>query len=499
MNLFSAMSISDITGGSWLRPPENGLAPRGLSIDSRTIKSGEAFLAVRGETFDGHDFVQQATEAGAAMAIVEDANAAAIANMPVLRVSNTVTALGTLAAAHRDRLGDSGTRVIAVTGSNGKTTTRRLIHEVLSSRFRCDASPKSFNNHLGVPLTLLRSGPGGPDRFLVVEIGTNHPGEIAALGRIVRPNCAVITNVGRAHIGHFQDRAAIGREKASLAAFVEPGGLAVVPGGDLAAPSSALSPADSIEHRCSAGAALLAEPLKQLNGRFEIVRFGAGHDSDLVATNIQVRSDGTRFVLNGGPVVHLGLLGRHNVLNALAAIAVGQWAGVPLDHIIASLAGVANEPMRLDRRLVGREAPLLVINDAYNANPDSVSAALSTLAEIPLPHGRARRVFVLGDMLELGDCAADLHRQVGEGLASPPGSARPIDLAILIGSLAKLAAEPLAAAWPKGTFHTFEAADAALGQRVAALLRPADVVLLKASRAMKLERLMPAMEERFGR
>ncbi|MEE9212820.1 MAG: UDP-N-acetylmuramoyl-tripeptide--D-alanyl-D-alanine ligase [Phycisphaeraceae bacterium] len=459
MSFWTLQHIQQVTAGRRLvEPTDPGTKLTGVSIDSRTIKPGQVFIAIRGERFDGHDFVDKAIDAGAALLIVSNEEKASSPKPqasvpPVLLVNDTIAALQQLTCGYRDVLRDAGTRVIAVTGSNGKTTTRHLIHTVLSARFNCTQSPGSFNNHLGVPLTLLAASTD--DDFVVAEVGSSHPGELAQLADILRPDVAVITNIGTAHIGNFGSRQAIVAEKGSLLRFVEPRGVAVLPG-------------------------------------------DATH-TDLLKPYVDQLPDGACVLWFGGdgddvPTDRLPLLGEHNRTNAQAAVAIGRWMGITDDLIADALEHMPPLCMRLEvRQLGGADRPLTLINDAYNANPDSTRAALATLAQQAPPRADGRRVAILGDMFELGDAGPDAHRAVGSLLAAEHN----VHLAIFIGERSMSAADALAGTWPPARIRAFPQWTDDLPQEVAQALRPGDIVLLKASRGMALERLIPAIEERF--
>jgi len=565
------------TQGRWLAPPvDDAAALSGVSIDTRTLSPGDVFFAIRGEQHDGHDHVAKAIELGAAMVVVErapggtdtlggtdkrsprslsvsdrdDAEPLPIPRAglsvppdpaaPILLVPDTVIALQQLAAAWRDELRKHHVKVIAVTGSNGKTTTRNLIHAALSSTLRGTQSPKSFNNHLGVPLTLLAAK--ADDDFVVAEVGTNHPGEIAALAAILRPNVAVITNIGTAHIGMFGGKETIAAEKSSLFKFVQEGGVAVMNGGQGYVDSwkrGVVPPGVRVE------------------------TFGQGPECD-VRTEGAIAADGRglRFTLDSGVTVQLPLLGLHNVDNTLAAIAVSRALGLGDAAAAKALAGMTGVEMRMQvvrigggsmggtdkpvRGLVsgGESATpdtdklrppeglrlsvppdasgtsgrgITLINDAYNANPDSMLSALSTLASFAdAGGGRQRKVAILGDMLELGDEAPCEHQHIGDMLCVfnqltplPPGPAvdpaqratnRPtkIQLAILIGTHMRRAAEQLARVWPDDCFVYFDKWTDGLPARIAAKIHDDDVVLLKASRGLRLERIVPELQQKFA-
>lgn len=446
MSHFTAKQIEEAVTGCWNRLPGD---MTGVSTDTRTIQIGDLFVALSGDSFDGHDYVEQAASNGAVAAIV---GREVDATIPLYRVEDTLTALQQLAAYHREILragGAGGTKVIAVTGSNGKTTTRHLIATVLSAKLRGTQSPKSFNNHIGVPLTLLAAST--QDDFVVAEVGTNHPGEIEPLARLLLPDVAVITNIGAAHIGHFGSREAIAQEKGALLSYVAADGLVIVPHDE----------------------PLLDAAIEQIAGEMQICCIG--NDVQVTGGN----ENGLTVNANGEHMdMTLPLPGEHNVTNALAAVAVGQWFGMDVESIAAALAGAAPVDMRAQ---TVRRGDVTFINDAYNANPDSMRAALTMLAAADAP---ARRVAVLGDMFELGDFAMDAHRAVGEQIAAMDER---IDLVVLIGKLSTHAAVAL----PAERCCVFEQWDDALPARVRELLQPNDLVLVKASRGMALERLIP--------
>ena len=458
-------SVADVLRGRWLVPPADAAAPfpwRGVSIDSRAIDPGQVFFAIAGERFDGHDFVADALTRRPAIVIVHHERDYGPAATPIFLVSDTLTALQNLASAWRNTLAARRCAVVAVAGSNGKTTTRHLIHHVLSATgLTGTQSPKSFNNHIGVPLTLLAAGvetgsgdrvpgpvgeddphvtrasaePGprhpepAPPAFVVVEAGTNHPGELAVLGNIIRPDVAVITSIGREHLEFFGDLAGVAREELSLLRFVGVTGVSPVPPAAIL-PAEAPFPED-IEIDVPVGV--------------EVVEFDA---SDPAAQRV-------------------ALPGAHNRANAAAAAEVARRFGVDDATIAAALATVSAVDGRSQVIKLGQGVTL--INDSYNANPDSMLAALATLREFP-----GRKVAVLGDMLELGDAGLDAHPQVAAAARDAA------DVVVLVGE--RFGGQP----WRD-----------ALRDEVAALVRPGDVVLLKASRGIRLERLIPGLQSKF--
>ncbi|HRQ74209.1 MAG TPA: UDP-N-acetylmuramoyl-tripeptide--D-alanyl-D-alanine ligase [Phycisphaerales bacterium] len=457
---WTAERVRAATGGEWLVRPTAATAPLGASIDTRTLRRGEVFFALRGERTDGHRFVGAAAAAGAAIAVVEDPSCVEGADLPpgfaVLRVADSATALLRLGAERRRAF--DGVRVVAVTGSNGKTTTTQLVRAVLEGGgLRGSASVKSYNNALGVPLTLLGVREG--DRFVVCEAGTNSPGEIAALAGVLRPDAAVITSIGRAHVEAFGSLDRIANEKFDLARAVPPGGLMV----------------------WNADAPCLPGLVATLRG-VRTVGVGASASADRRITDIIESPDGVGFTLAGKCRFRLPLLGRHNAANAACAIAVARDFGMPDDAVREALARFAPPGMRLERR---RIAGITLLNDAYNANPDSVLAGLSAFAGASA--GAARRVVVLGEMLELGAASADAHREVARA------AVRVADAAVFVGSRAADMADAWRDAGGGGTPAQVPTLDNGGADAVASLLRPGDAVLLKASRRLGLERVAEAL------
>jgi len=430
----------------------------GISTDTRSIQPGDLFLAIVGGRFDGHDFVKTALQIGAAAAVVSRPMHDLPADLrdKLLIVDDTVKAFGRLAAFYRDRLAAT---VIAVTGSNGKTTTREMIHHILSKHFRGRRSQKSFNNDIGVPITLLSADPS--DEFLVVEVGTNHPGEIETLAKIVRPDIAVITMVGESHLEGFGDVERVAIEKTSLLPHVKTGGAIVVNGDD---------------------ARLMRRV--QLPEKTSLFRFGTADGHEFRLTAIAADGDTVRFTLNNRFEFALPVPGRHNAMNCAAAIAVARRLGLTNEQIADDLRDFVMPAMRLQQLSLGSWT---VINDAYNANPVSMRAALTTLTDHP---AATRRVFFAGDMRELGPHADDFHRQLGQNVAD----AR-IDLFIAVGEFCRYAADQARAAGmtDHAVHHYDTPAQAATAAQ--ALLGPNAVILVKGSRSVGMEAIVERLKE----
>lgn len=475
MSFWTLESIKALLGGSWLARAAQGSVPlAGVAIDSRLVKPGNVFLAMKGERVDGHAYLAAAKDAGAGLAIVEDA--AACGTLPnglaVLKVERTAAALIRLATEYRMSL--EGTKVVAVSGSNGKTTTTRLLHGVLGAHLRGVASQKSFNNAIGVPLTVLAAKPG--DKFLICEVGTNAPGEIAELAEIVKPDISVITSIGREHLEGLGSLQGVIAEEAAIASAIQPGGVAIVP----------YAPAEFVE-------GVRARMIAAGHAKPNIVRFGASAEAEWRVGGVDVDETGTSFTINGRMKFKTKLVGAHNAFNAAAAVAAARRFGLEDAAIAAALVDAGGAEYRL---ALEQHGGIAVLNDAYNANPDSMLAGLKTFADLARRRNPARRIVVLGDMLELGEAAPDAHREIGDAVSADAA----IDLAILVGPLMMFAAERLRKKWTGDKVIILpELGDESAAARVAAMLRPGDFVFLKGSRRMGLERVAKVVREGAGK
>jgi len=435
-----------------------------VNSDSRNIQPGQLFVALPGENFDGHQFLAQVFAAGAAGALVSSvktlpADVLAKYGNCLIGVQDTIAGLGRLGHWHRDQV---SAKVVAITGSNGKTTTKRMLHHILGKYLHGSCSPKSFNNNIGVPLTLLAVNEG--DQYVVCEVGTNAPGEIAQLGEICRPDVAVITSVGETHLEKLGSLELVAREKSSLLKFVQPGG-------------SAILWADSPELRHEA--MVVAHEAK-----FPVTWFGNAADAQLRLTRFEGLGDRVNFYVNDTVDVSLPLPGRHNAMNAIAAMGAAVSLGLTLEQAADALADFGGVEMRLE---VLQAGSIRLINDAYNANPSSMVAAADVLSDQP----GSRRVMVAGDMRELGEQSISLHERTGRDIA-----ARKVDLLIGIGPLGRYIAQGASLAGMRTEW--FESVEVAM-TKLTALLKAGDVVLIKGSRAMAMERLVGPIQETFGK
>ncbi|NLG86607.1 MAG: UDP-N-acetylmuramoyl-tripeptide--D-alanyl-D-alanine ligase [Firmicutes bacterium] len=451
--------IAKVTGGQVISG-DASTTVTGVSTDSRQLKPGYLFVALPGERVDGHVFVSPSLKGPAAAAVVsQDKAYICPPGKAIVRVASTGQALLQLAAWYRSKW---PVRTVAVTGSTGKTTAKDLTAQVLSCSYRTLKSPGNLNTEVGLPLTLFNLAP--EHQVAVVELAMRGPGQIAALTQVARPEVGVITNVGVAHIELLGSQENIARAKGELLENLPSDGLAVLNGDDPLVRNQAV------------------------RSRSPVMFFGLGPNVDFKATNIKAMgTKGLSFIVvgpSGREEIQLPLVGRFNVLNSLAAIAVGHYFGLTLPEMAAALSKVQPVAMRLN--LIERSDGTLIIDDVYNANPVSMRGALETLAD--LAQGR-RTVAVVGDMLELGEWGPEAHRQVGEQAA-----ALGVDCLIIGGSLAQQVAQGATDAGmdPSSIFTCCDAAQVAVvaqGQ-----VQPGDVVLVKASRGMQFEQVVTVLK-----
>ena len=439
----------------------------GISIDSRTLAPGDAFFAIRGERFDGHDFVAAAFRAGASAAVVAEARLGGLdLNGALCLVRDPLDALAALARAARDR---SRARVIAVTGSVGKTGTKEALRLALARQGEVHASAASHNNHWGVPLSLARLPANAP--YAVFEIGMNHAGEITPLTRLVRPHVAVITTVEPVHLEFFDSVAAIAEAKAEIFLGLAEGGTAVL-------------------NRDNAHFDLLARRAREAGAR--IVAFGAHESADVRLLDLAREPEGSRVRarVHGRDIDYrIGAPGRHLAVNSLAVLAAAEAAGADPALAALALADLAPPKGRGARSVIEVEGgAVTLIDESYNANPASMRAALTLLGEAPIGR-RGRRVAVLGDMLELGSESPQLHA----ALAGPVLEAG-IDRVFAAGPLMRRLWEAL----PVETRGYRAETAAELQDPLLAALRPGDAVMVKGSLGSRMGPLVEALKSRYA-
>jgi UDP-N-acetylmuramoyl-tripeptide--D-alanyl-D-alanine ligase len=450
MNRLSIIQIAEFTGAT-VSSGDGKVSVEKISTDSRTLKRGELFVALRGENFDGHNFVESAAKAHAAGAIVDSNWKGKVPkNFALIRAEDTLQAYQNLAANYRKSL---SLKVVAITGSNGKTSTKDFAAAVLAHRFRVTKTEGNFNNHVGLPRTMLEAA--SRDEIAVWEIGMNHPGEVAALAKLAAPDVAIITNIGVAHIEFMGSREAIAAEKGALVEAVGAKGTIILNADD---PFT-----------------------KSITARARGKVILAGTTAGTIRANEMTQSaNGTDFTILEGAHrcrAQVPVPGLHMVQNALLAVAAGRVFGLSLEDCAA---GLATAPLTKARLQIKEIHGVQFIDDSYNANPDSMKAALRTLVELD---ANGKRIAVLGEMGELGAESESGHREVGEAAATLG-----IDQLIAIGDLGAVIAqaahdaglEKIAAAR-----STNEAAEL-LGE----IVEPGDLVLVKGSRLARTERVI---------
>ena len=454
MNPLTLSQIALFAGAS-LSSGDGTLVVNKVSTDSRTIKRGELFVALRGENFEGHDFVEASAKSGATGALVDLRWSGNVPNnFALLRATDSLQAYQTLAANYRRSL---ALKVLAITGSNGKTSTKDFAASVLARRFRVTKTEGNFNNHVGLPRTILEAR--SEDEVAVWEIGMNHPGEIATLSKIAAPDAAIITNIGVAHIEFMGSREAIALEKGALAEAVEQQGTVVLNADDPFTEGIAARTRAKVVLAGTTGGAVKAIEIRQ-------------------------SAEGAEFTIVEGAHrcrAQLPVAGSHMVQNALLAVAAGRAFGLSIEECAAGLAAAPLTKARLQVREI---KGVHFLDDSYNANPDSMKAALRTLVELDT---EGKRIAVLGEMRELGTESERGHREVGETAATLG-----VDQLITIGDTAEMIAEGARTAGLDKVSSAGSTAEAAklLGE----IAEPGDLVLIKGSRGARTEQVI----EQFG-
>jgi UDP-N-acetylmuramoyl-tripeptide--D-alanyl-D-alanine ligase len=449
--------VADACGAEIRRGSADAVV-KNICTDSRRVKSGDLFFAIKGENFDSHDFLKEVAEKKAAAVVVEKTKIPSpLPDCAVLAVDDTIAALGKFAAAYRR---DFELPVVCVCGSNGKTTTKELLASTLRQKFSTVWSEASFNNNIGVPLTLLKIEKS--HQAAVLEAGTNHPGELAPLVKMIAPKFGVLTNIGREHLEFFGDIAGVAREEGQLGELLPADGTLFVNGDH--------EWTDEIVCRTKA----------------RVVRVGFGEKNDWRAEKVRLDKSGVTFRVTaknkdlcGEYRVHL--IGRHQVINALFAAAVSEELGMARAEIQHGLAECKPAKMRMQFWEAGG---IRVLDDAYNANADSMIAALETLRDLPL---QGRRVAVLGDMAEQGEHSPMAHAEVGRRAAELE-----IGQLFAVGKMAPVVAKAARDAGLSRVIE-FENVEAAM-KAIKSFLKSGDIILLKASRSTRLERIAETLK-----
>jgi UDP-N-acetylmuramoyl-tripeptide--D-alanyl-D-alanine ligase len=423
----------------------------GWSVDTRTVAQGDLFFALRGPNHDGNAYVDDALRKGAVAAIVDEKIGSARENDPVLVVPDSLVALQKIAAWARNQWNGE---VVGVTGSAGKTSTKDVIAEMLAVKMPVAKTIGNFNNHVGVPLSILRLP--AEARVAVLEIGMNHAGEIRDLAAIARPRIGVVTNVGHAHMEAFDSIEGVAAAKRELIEALPPDGIAVLNADD----------------------PLVARFGEAFRGR--TITFGLNEGADVLAEQAEVTSEGVRFEVNGVQF-ESRLLGRHSILNLLAGIAVAGLYGIQPEQLTGVVSGLSAGSMR-GQRFIHND--ILILNDCYNSNPDAARAMIDVLRETPAK----RRIAVLGEMLELGHWAESLHRDVGNYVANCG-----IDVLVGIRGAASHLVDAAKEAGQAVDAAFFFPDTTAAGDYLRQIARPGDVILFKGSRGTHVEQAL----ERF--
>ncbi len=455
MKSTSLKQLSDWCGGALIQGVPS-VESCSISTDSRSLEAGQVFLALKGDKFDGHKFLKDADEKGVACVIVQDLpEESESISCGIIHVRDTLKALQDIAAGYRRSRKDD-LFVVGVTGSNGKTSTKDFLLGVTSQLGSANATKGNLNNHIGLPLTALSTEP--EHQTGVWEMGMNHPGEIDPLAAIAAPNAAVITNIGTAHIEHMKTQEAIADEKGCLAEVVGPDGFCAMPGDD-----------PYFDHIA-----------KKVRCRMIPVGFEKG---EVTASNVRSEAGGMIFDLHleggAGKTVRLPVRGRHMVSNAMLAAAVGKEMGLSIEQIVAGLEGAELTSGRLTEKEI---RGIQFLDDSYNANPDSMRAALSVLSEAEIT---GKRVAVLGFMGELGEHEETEHHNLGKVV-----SEKGIDYLVTVGEKASRIHLGSSRVLEGGNFTEHEEAANYLRE----ILEPGDLVLVKGSRSAGMEKVIKAFE-----
>jgi len=461
--MFEVNELLRATKGRLLSGKKEG-GIKGISIDSRTIIRGDAFIAIKGDNLDGHDFIEEAIRKGARAVVLQSQSHPSLSlrtskvtkspvKIPFIGVKDTIKALGDIARFHRRRF---SLPVIAITGSNGKTTVKDMVAWILSKRFKVLKNAGTKNNHIGLPQTLLELD--GSCEIAVVEIGTNHFGEVSYLADICLPDIGVITNIGSSHLQYFKDLKGVLKEKYTLIEHLKKPGIALINADDV----------------------LLKGKLARTTAPPVIFGFGIKNRSDFFATDIRILKRRIEFLVNQKYKFTLMALGYYNIYNALVAIALGRIFGMEYKDISRRLADFIFPQGRLNFVEFNK---IKFIDDTYNSNPLSLRQALEALDNF---RAKGRKIFIMGDMLELGSASKAFHRQAGYR------AARVCDVFITVGKLSKFAAE----AARLGGFDSKNILTCGSSLEARDILfnkispGPDDIMLVKGSRAMKMEEVL---------
>ncbi|WP_053364736.1 UDP-N-acetylmuramoyl-tripeptide--D-alanyl-D-alanine ligase [Bacillus sp. FJAT-27245] len=430
----------------------------GVSIDTRKIKKGNLFIPFKGEKVDGHKFVESAIENGAVAALWQKDAPNPPEGIPLLIVDDCLEALQELARSYRSQI---GVKVVGVTGSNGKTTTKDMAASLLSTKYKVQKTEGNYNNHLGLPLTVLNLDED--TEMAVLEMGMSSRGEISFLTRLARPEAVIITNIGESHLLDLGSREGIAEAKLEILEGLQEGGIAVLNGDE----------------------PLLMERVSGIGAGIHLQTFGRGESNDMYPVEITQSTHGNEFRVNlSDERFYLPVLGTHNIMNAMAAMLVARHFSLSFEEMAEGLKSVRLTQMRMElsEGLNGEK----IINDAYNASPTSMSAAIELVANLG---GYTKKILVLGDMLELGPLEKEYHHKIGEML--DPGK---INLVFTYGKLGSLIAEGARKVLGRERVYAFEEKEK-LSKELKKHTNSDTLVLVKASRGMKLEEVVAFLQK----
>ncbi len=437
---------------------KSAIKVKGISIDSRTFKAGDLFIAIKGNNFDGHDFINVAIEKRASSVMIAKGNVVINKDIPVILVKDTIVALGHLARFVRTR---AKIPVIAITGSTGKTTTKELVACVLETRYKVLKNVGTQNNHIGVPMTLLKLNKD--HEAVILECGTNRFGDIPWLADVARPNVVIFTNIGESHLEGLKTLEGVFHEKYGLTKYMTSDDTIILNNDD----------------RC-------LKKIPDLNKKQKLISFGYEDKTDYHASQIQlVNNQKISFSVNQQKNWILRTPSAHNVYNALVAISCGRLFHIPYNEIKKALRRFE---FPCGRQTIQKKGPYWIIDDTYNANPISLRSALRTLADLKV---KGRRILVCADMLELGSQARVLHRSVGKEVAELN-----FDLLLTFGEYAKLIAQTAQDKDPRLVAYHCRSINQ-VHHRLKNFCRPGDAILVKGSRGMHMERTVDFLNKNF--
>ncbi len=455
--MFKLNEIIQATSGRLVQGKSKGVTFSGISIDTRTIKRNELFLAIKGNNFDGHNFIKKAVKKGAKGIIFSKGRKLPLPfDIAAIRVKDTTLALGDIANFHRRRI---NIPLVAITGSNGKTTTKDMLSSVLKKRYKVLNSIGTNNNQIGVPLTLLKLKPF--HEIAVLELGTNHSGEIDYLRKICQPNIAIITNIGPSHLEFFKKLDNVFKEKYSLLKALNKKGIAIINNDDK-----------------------YLSRISRAKTKYKVISFGIREESDFKAEKIELKNGRFSFFIKAKYPIELKTLGFHNIYNCLAAIACCKYLGLDYNCIQKQIKKFSFPARRLE---VKDFKNIKVIDDTYNANPLSLKNAIDALSGFG---SFGRKVLICADMLELGKSAEEFHLSLGK-YAADSG----VDVMIGVGRLAKLFCDAaLMSGMKKDAVFHFAATESAV-KLIPGIIRARDVILVKGSRLMRMETIVETLKK----